>query len=146
MARSTSIQSSSNQHTGINILACCPWMNLDGADKGLNQKHRRHIHKSDLLIISCSLFQSLHSNKRLVALVLLHSKSTLAPSSYQVFKSSNLHLNKSQSLHTCKQSRRNPMMTMNNIFHILYLREKKTERVSDYISNKCNSNRNSKIE
>lgn len=65
----------------------------------------------------CSLFPTVFFSvftfsHGLVASVLLHSESTQAPSSYQVFKSSNLHLNKSQSLHTCKQSTRNPMLIM----------------------------------
>lgn len=123
MARSTSRQSSSsNQHAGRNILACCPWMNLDEADKGLNGKtSKAHLQVRFAHYFPAVFFSLYILNKRLVALVLLHSKSTLAPSSYQVFKSSNLHLNKSQSLHTCKQSTRNPMLTMNNIFHLLYL-------------------------
>ena len=101
-------------------------MNLDGADRGLSRKHRRPIHQSGLLIIC--LFSVFTFSQSLVALVLLSSKSTLAPSSYQVFKSSNLHLNKSQSIHTCKQSTRNPMLTVNNIFYLLYLKNKKIKK------------------
>lgn len=111
-------------------------MNLDGADKDLSRKHRRRVHKSDLLVISVFTF-----SQTLVALVSLNLKSTPAPSSYQVFKSSNLHLNKSQSLHTCKQSTRNPMLTVNNIFYLLYLKKKKIKRLNDYWNNrkeKCN--------
>lgn len=91
--------------------AYCPWVNLNEADKSLTQNHQRRIHYSDLLIISCSLVSVFTFAQSLVALVLLHSKSTPAPSSYQVFKSSNFHLNKSQSLHTCKQSTEHQMMT-----------------------------------
>lgn len=93
--------------------ARCHWMNLGRASKGLSQNHPQvrfaHYFLQSLSVITFS--QGL--------VVLLHMKSTPAPSSYQVFKSSNLHLNKSQSLHTCKQSTRNPMLMMKNI--LLYL-------------------------
>lgn len=39
LERSASRQSS-NQHAGTNISACCPWMNLDGADESSHPQVR----------------------------------------------------------------------------------------------------------